>query len=233
MSEVTAAGMESLYPGVCSENNSLLFSRTLFRWCIHSYGVGRHSTRLLARVIRGPQLQTVEVKAHVFFYVASSVTLFSFVGFERSGRDMQNSVLDTKSSLAVQAHVNMLQGIINSMEQKSNQCKQWFLAIETLLFSITNSCLDWRIVLFASMTALIFMLQDAGYLAFNRHFREQQNKFVQKIHKGEDIAEMVFCTEKLQGCLRVCYTIKALRSCFVWPCYFLVIAFMIAYLYFK
>lgn len=139
------------------------------------------------------------------------------------------TLIEVKGSPAVQAHITMLQGIINRMEKNSTQCKQWCIAIETLFFAIAKEQMNWWMFGFAAAVALFFFIQDAGYLAFGRYFRKQQSEFVNKIHSAEEYEKDIFVVKTLKGCDRFCNTMKAMKSVFVWPCYIFAVIFMLCY----
>ena len=143
---------------------------------------------------------------------------------------MEKTILEVKESPAVQAHLTMLQGIIKRMGKNSMQCKQWCIAIETIFFAIAREQMNWWLFGLAVAVAMFFFIQDAGYLAFGRYFRKQQEEFVNKINSVEAFEKDVYFVKTLKGCKRVCGTLKAMKSVFVWPCYILSIGFMLCYM---
>lgn len=137
---------------------------------------------------------------------------------------------DKLNSSAVQAHIAMLQGIIDRMGQNSSHCKQWCIAVESVFFGIAKDGMNWWFFAFVVVTTLLFWFQDAGYLAFSRHFRKQQEIFVARFHVGQDYEKDIYRVEKLKGCERICAILNAASSVFVWPSYVGIIAFMTMYM---
>ncbi|MBR1668580.1 MAG: hypothetical protein IJ693_09915 [Bacteroidaceae bacterium] len=127
---------------------------------------------------------------------------------------------------AVQTHITMLQGIIDRMGKNSSHCKQWCLAVESIFFGIAKDNMSWWFFAFIVVTTLLFWFQDAGYLAFSRHFRNQQKTFVENLHKDIDYEKDIYLVHTLKGCERCCAIIEAASSIFVWPTYIGIIAFM-------
>lgn len=136
-------------------------------------------------------------------------------------------IIDIKDKPSVQAHITMLQGIIKRMASNSIQCKQWCIAIETVVFGIAMGNMDWWFFCMAVITAIIFMVLDAGYLCFERQFRNQQENFIEKINKGGSFEEDIFMVQPLDKSF--CGIAKTALSKYVWTYYLLIIIFMLIF----
>ena len=109
---------------------------------------------------------------------------------------MENSEMDIlkiKENSAIQAHINMMQGIINRMAANSANCKTWLITILAAIFVLVvddKICSD-KIWIAYIPTGLFFFL-DCFYLGLERSFIKKQNVFIKKINQGDDIAIDVF-----------------------------------------
>jgi hypothetical protein len=106
--------------------------------------------------------------------------------------DMED-IEEIKNSSAVQAHINMLQGIINRMAANSANCKTWAIAILAALLALyaNDKICNSNFWICYIPTGLFFFL-DCYYLGLERKFRKKQNLFVNKINKGEDFRKELF-----------------------------------------
>jgi len=139
-------------------------------------------------------------------------------------------LLSKLDNSAVQAHITMLQGIIDRMGQNSTHCKQWCIAVESVFFGIVKDNMNWWFFAFIVVTTILFWFQDAGYLAFSRHFRNQQKSFVEKIQTNHDYEEEIYVVKTLKGCERCCAIIDTATSIFVWPSYMCIIVFIVMFM---
>lgn len=145
---------------------------------------------------------------------------------------MNNTILQAKESNAVIAHINMLQGVIKKMDDNSKQCKQWCVALETIFIAIIKNHLSWYFVICAVIAVLLFMVQDAGYLAFSRFYRKQQKAFVDKINTSGNYAEDIYLVQTPEGWTRIGNMLKAVISLYVWAYYIAIAAILVSYMYF-
>lgn len=141
-----------------------------------------------------------------------------------------NSVAEIKTSSAVQLHINMLQTIIGKMGDNSKHCKQWCIATQSLFFGFVKDDFNWWFFCCAVIVSFLFMFQDAAYLAFSRHFREQQKQFVEKINSSDKYDKDIYLVKTLHGCQRYCAIFTAMMSFYVLPYYVSFIFFFLFYL---
>lgn len=97
------------------------------------------------------------------------------------------AIIDIKDRSAVQAHINMLQVIINRMASNSANCKLFcitiFAASLALFFDGKTKLLEYGYII-----TLLFYFLDCFYLGLERQFVMAQNNFVKRINEGIDVA---------------------------------------------
>ncbi|MBN2134132.1 MAG: hypothetical protein JW737_00225 [Acidobacteria bacterium] len=121
----------------------------------------------------------------------------------------------------VQTHLQILQQIISRMAGNSASCKTWCITlVSALLAAGFLSKSNSKVYLIAVLPLFLFAYLDSFYLAFEREFRKQYNKIVEKYVKGADISKDVY---KIKGISGVKNKIISVRSAFkswsVWPFY--------------
>ena len=87
-------------------------------------------------------------------------------------------------SSAVQAHLNILQGVIQRMAENSRSCKVWCVTLVSAILVLVARTGEPRHALLALAPVALFFLLDAYYLALERAFRNSYNAFVAKLHDG-------------------------------------------------
>ena len=110
---------------------------------------------------------------------------------------MSDNKLENLSNSAVQAHISMLQGIINRMAANSANCKTWaitILAAMLVLLVESKICSDKLWICYIPIGLFFFL--DCFYLGLERSFIKKQNNFINKIHKGEDYEKDLFVVKK-------------------------------------
>ena len=126
---------------------------------------------------------------------------------------------------AVQAHISMLQGIINRMSANSANCKTWTIAIITALLVFiadeNNSFNDIRI---CAIPILLFYMLDSFYLGIERYVINQQKEVLDKARRDEDYVYSMFILKKQDN--RACATLDAMFSFSTMPFYALLSALM-------
>ena len=96
------------------------------------------------------------------------------------------------NSSAVQAHLTILQGVIQRMAENSRSCKVWCVTLVSAILVLVARTGEPRHALLALAPALLFLLLDAYYLALERAFRNSYNAFVAKLHKGDLAADDLY-----------------------------------------
>ena len=92
--------------------------------------------------------------------------------------------LNAESS-AVQAHVTVVQGVIQRMAENSRSCKVWCVTLVAATLVLVARTGEPQHALIALAPTLLFLLLDAYYLALERAFRNSYNAFLDKLHRGE------------------------------------------------
>ena len=133
-----------------------------------------------------------------------------------------NSPLNAESS-AVQAHLTIMQGVINRMAENSRSCKVWCVTLVAATLVLVARTGEPQHALIALVPTLLFLFLDSYYLALERAFIRSQNTFVGKLHRSELISSDLYRVVptgmgwRLVGrCL--------LGSVSIWPFYLLVSA---------
>ena len=96
----------------------------------------------------------------------------------------ENQPLNEDSS-AIQAHLTMMQGVINRMAENSRSCKVWCVTLVAAVLVLVARTGEPQHALIAMVPTLLFLFLDSYYLALERSFIKAQNAFVKKLHQGE------------------------------------------------
>lgn len=121
----------------------------------------------------------------------------------------------------------MLQNIIGRMAHNSMVCKKWYIAIETIFFGLVKNDMSGWLFIMSVIVAVLFMYLDAGYLYFERQFRNQQKDFIDKINRGESFENDIFVVQPMDNNLRS--ITKTACSKYVWTYYFSIIIFTLIF----
>jgi hypothetical protein len=130
--------------------------------------------------------------------------------------DNQDSPL-SEESIAVQAHLQILQGVVQRMAGNSTSCKAWCITIVSAILVLIADKGKPELAWLALLPSVLFLALDAYYLALEKAFRASYNAFVKKLHRGgvhvEDVYSVVPKGE-MSG-----HQIDALKSFSVWGFY--------------
>ncbi|MCC6348382.1 MAG: hypothetical protein IT347_02190 [Candidatus Eisenbacteria bacterium] len=119
------------------------------------------------------------------------------------------------ASPAVQAHLSILQSVIQRMASNSTSCKAWCIGlVSAVLVVVADKGRPNYVWLAAIPTALFFVL-DAYYLGLERGFRRSYNTFIDQLHHGQLRAADLYAVQPAGGIGLV----GALFSFSVWPVY--------------
>jgi carbon starvation protein CstA len=91
----------------------------------------------------------------------------------------------TESSPSVQAHLGILQSVIQRMATNSNNAKTASITIVSAILVIVADKGQPDYAWIALIPNILFMALDTYYLALEKGFRETYNNFVCKLHRGE------------------------------------------------
>lgn len=97
---------------------------------------------------------------------------------------IENQPLNENAS-AVQAHLTMMQGVINRMAENSRSCKVWCVTLVAATLVLVARTGEPQHALIALVPTLLFLFLDSYYLALERAFIRSQNTFVAKLQKDQ------------------------------------------------
>ena len=85
-------------------------------------------------------------------------------------------------SSGVQAHLSIIQGVIQRMAENSRSCKLWCITLVSavLFFSARSGSADNSLIALVPLS--LFLVLDTYYLALERAFRTSYNLFIGKLH---------------------------------------------------
>lgn len=98
----------------------------------------------------------------------------------------------TEESAAVQAHLQIVQSVIQRMASNSNSCKAWCITIVSAILVLIADKGKPQFAYLAFLPTVLFLALDAYYLALERAFRSSYNSFVRKLHGSKISVEDVF-----------------------------------------
>lgn len=123
----------------------------------------------------------------------------------------------SEESPSVQAHLGILQNVIERMATNSTSAKSWCITIVSAILVVVADKSKPDYALIALIPAFLFMTLDAYYLAMERGFRNSYNAFVRKLHEGSLTADDLFSVRPIGGNSALQW--EALRSVSVWGFY--------------
>lgn len=138
----------------------------------------------------------------------------------------ENTVPLTEESSAVQAHLSIMQGVIQRMAENSRSCKTWCITISSAVLILVVRIEKPDYVLVALVPTVLFLFLDTYYLALERSFRASYNALVQKLHKGELILSDLYVVAPT-GSIPARF-LSSLSSFAIWP-FYLTLVFMIGF----
>ena len=126
-----------------------------------------------------------------------------------------------ENSSAVQAHLTIMQDVINRMAENSRSCKVWCVTLVAATLVLVARTGEPQHALIALVPTLLFLFLDSYYLALERAFIKSQNAFVEKLHGGGlESADLYRVVPSGMGLPLVMRCL--LGSVSIWPFYLLV-----------
>ncbi len=123
-----------------------------------------------------------------------------------------------ETSPSVQAHLGIMQGVIERMASNSSQCKAWCIAIVSAVLVIVADKGKPDFAWIALFPSFLFLALDAYYLTLEKAFRESYNKFVEKVHNNSLLPEDLYAVAPAGKMHK--HRKEALKSFSVWGFYF-------------
>lgn len=127
-------------------------------------------------------------------------------------------------SSAVQAHITIMQAVIQRMAENSRSCKTWCITIASAVLILVVRIEKPGYVLLALIPTAMFLLLDAYYLALERNFRRSYEAFVEKLHEGKPIANELYVVSPTGSIVRQFFS--SFSSFSIWL-FYLTLALMI------
>lgn len=131
-----------------------------------------------------------------------------------------------EDSAAVQAHLEILQSVIQRMSSNSSSSKAWCIALVSAVLVIVADKGKPEYAWFAVIPTLLFLMLDAYYLSLEKGFRNSYNGFIDKLHDRQiqqgDLYAVVPSGPTPKRFL------KAFGSFSVWPMYSALLAMIYA-----
>ena len=98
----------------------------------------------------------------------------------------------SEESPSVQAHLGILQNVIERMATNSTSAKSWCITIVSAILVVVADKNKPDYALISLLPAFLFLILDAYYLAMEKGFRNSYNSFVRKVHDDSLKADDLF-----------------------------------------
>jgi hypothetical protein len=125
---------------------------------------------------------------------------------------------------AVEAHLNMMQGVINRMATNSASCKAWCVSLVSALLVVIMDKGKSEFLPIAYIPAVLFLLLDGYYLIQEKRFRNSYNTFIDKLHANCIAANDLYAISASGSWLAALW--NAAKSFSIWPFYAAMIFFI-------
>jgi hypothetical protein len=123
----------------------------------------------------------------------------------------------SETSPSVQAHLAILQSVIQRMASNSTSCKAWCITVVSAILVIVADKGKPNFAFIALVPTFLFLALDAYYLALEKAFRASYTDFVRKLHSGMAKAEDLYSVTPKGSHSE--HQIEALKSFSVWGFY--------------
>ena len=123
----------------------------------------------------------------------------------------------TQDPQAVQAHLGILQQIIQRMADNSAACKGWCIAIVSAILAVSADKDRPEYVVIAALPTLLFLFLDTYYLSLEIRFRETYASFVSRVHQKQITADELFVVKVTPESAAMLW--RSFRSFAIWPFY--------------
>lgn len=122
-----------------------------------------------------------------------------------------------EASPSVQAHLGILQNVIQRMATNSSNAKTACITLVSAILVIVADKGKPDYAWIALIPSVLFMALDTYYLALEKGFRATYNSFVSKLHKGEATHTDLYFVSPSGNQSK--HQIEALKSFSVWGFY--------------
>lgn len=128
-----------------------------------------------------------------------------------------NSGVLREESAGVQAHLNILQAVIQRMAGNSSSAKAWCITLVSAILVIVADKGRPQYALIALIPTALFLVLDAYYLALERGFRDSYRTFIEKLHQDRVSAADLYAVTPAGSLAKGFFC--ALLSFSIWPFY--------------
>src|SRR6267142_352932 len=90
-----------------------------------------------------------------------------------------------ENSQAVEAHLTIMQSVIQRMANNSSSSKTWCVTLVSAVLVVIADKGQPQFAWLAVIPTVLFLILDAYYLALERGFRKAYNTFIEKLHERE------------------------------------------------
>ena len=133
------------------------------------------------------------------------------------GEDAKTILTLDETSPSVQAHLGIIQGVIQRMATNSAGCKTWCITIVSAILVVVADKQNPNLAWIAVFPTVLFAALDAYYLALEKGFRNSYNSFIRKLHNGTLAAEDLYSIFSIGSQSRL--QLEALKSFSIWGFY--------------
>lgn len=122
-----------------------------------------------------------------------------------------------EESPAVQAHLSIVQSVIQRMASNSASCKAWCITLVAAILVIVADKGQPEFALIAAVPTFLFLVLDTYYLALERCSRDSYNEFIEKVHDGRVVAADLYAVTPKGSLVKT--LAQSFRSFSIWPFY--------------
>lgn len=139
--------------------------------------------------------------------------------------DIPESRVIAEESAGVQAHLGILQAVIERMAGNSSSAKAWCITLVSAILVVVADKGHPRYALIALIPTVLFLVLDAYYLALERGFRESYCLFIGKLHRSELRAADLYEVKPSGSLVKGLFA--SLFSFSIWPFYLALLAMIL------
>jgi hypothetical protein len=125
---------------------------------------------------------------------------------------------------AVEAHLTMMQGVINRMATNSASCKAWCVSLVSALLVVIMDKAKPELLPVAYIPEILFLSLDGYYLVQEKRFRNSYNNFIDKLHNSTIVANDLYAISPSGSWYEALW--HAAKSFSIWPFYAAMIVFI-------
>lgn len=123
----------------------------------------------------------------------------------------------TEESPSVQAHLQIMQGVISRMAANSTASKAWCITIVSAILVLVADKSKPEYAFIALVPIVLFSALDSYYLALEKAFRDSYNAFIKKLHDQKICSDDLYSIVPKGSMTR--HQVDALKSFSVWGFY--------------